>query len=142
MYSGTLRLSSDCKIIQNQCWWFMGAKLFSVLLRFISTSLSFFIYSRHCKEPFAVLVSSLLTRWICIVGSHVKHGCVLTFSFSAYVQIKSFFGSLTEETGSEMRCIQQTYETIEDNIRWMDTNFPLLKAWLDKRNHRVAHDDL
>ncbi|CAK6959837.1 endoplasmic reticulum aminopeptidase 1b [Scomber scombrus] len=57
-------------------------------------------------------------------------------------EIKSFFGSLTEETGSEMRCIKQTYETIEDNIRWMDTNFPLLKAWLDKRNHRVAHDDL
>ncbi|XP_053181122.1 endoplasmic reticulum aminopeptidase 1b [Scomber japonicus] len=57
-------------------------------------------------------------------------------------EIKSFFGSLTEEAGSEMRCIQQTYETIEDNIRWMDTNFPLLKAWLDKRNHRVAHDDL
>ncbi|KAM7415828.1 hypothetical protein PAMA_018063 [Pampus argenteus] len=57
-------------------------------------------------------------------------------------EVRSFFGSLTEETGSEMRCIQQAYETIEDNIRWMDTNFPLLQAWLDKRNHRVAHVDL
>ncbi|KAM7391261.1 hypothetical protein PAMP_021961 [Pampus punctatissimus] len=57
-------------------------------------------------------------------------------------EIRSFFSSLTEETGSEMRCIQQAYETIEDNIRWMDTNFPLLQAWLDKRNHRVAHVDL
>lgn len=57
-------------------------------------------------------------------------------------EIKSFFSSLTEETGSEMRCIQQTYETIEDNIRWMDTNLPLLQAWLNKRNHRVVHVDL
>uniref|UniRef100_A0AAQ5Y5X3 Aminopeptidase n=1 Tax=Amphiprion ocellaris TaxID=80972 RepID=A0AAQ5Y5X3_AMPOC len=57
-------------------------------------------------------------------------------------EIRSFFGSLTEETGSEMRCIQQTYETIEDNIRWMDKNLPLLQAWLNKRNHRVPHEDL
>uniref|UniRef100_A0A671WXH7 Aminopeptidase n=1 Tax=Sparus aurata TaxID=8175 RepID=A0A671WXH7_SPAAU len=42
-------------------------------------------------------------------------------------EVKSFFGSLTEETGSELRCIRQTYETIEDNIRWMDTNLPLLQ---------------
>lgn len=53
-------------------------------------------------------------------------------------EVQSFFGSLTEETGSEMRCIQQTYETIEDNIRWMDTNLPLLQAWLDKHSHRVG----
>lgn len=57
-------------------------------------------------------------------------------------EIRGFFGSLTEETGSEMRCIQQTYETIEDNIRWMDTNLPLLQAWLDKRSRRVNHEDL
>uniref|UniRef100_A0A3B5A994 Aminopeptidase n=1 Tax=Stegastes partitus TaxID=144197 RepID=A0A3B5A994_9TELE len=57
-------------------------------------------------------------------------------------EVRSFFGSLTEETGSEMRCIQQAYETIEDNIRWMDTNLPLLQAWLDKRTHRVSHEDL
>uniref|UniRef100_A0A8C2WE39 Aminopeptidase n=1 Tax=Cyclopterus lumpus TaxID=8103 RepID=A0A8C2WE39_CYCLU len=52
-------------------------------------------------------------------------------------EVRSFFGSLTEESGSEMRCIRQTYETIEENIRWMDTNRPLLQAWLDKRSHRV-----
>ncbi|KAG7221274.1 hypothetical protein INR49_017339 [Caranx melampygus] len=57
-------------------------------------------------------------------------------------EVRSFFNSLTEETGSEMRCIQQTYETIEDNIRWMDTNLPLLQAWLDKRAHRAPHEDL
>uniref|UniRef100_A0A673C1M5 Aminopeptidase n=1 Tax=Sphaeramia orbicularis TaxID=375764 RepID=A0A673C1M5_9TELE len=47
-------------------------------------------------------------------------------------EVKSFFGSLTEETGSEMRCIQQAYETIEDNIRWTDSNLPLLQNWLNK----------
>uniref|UniRef100_A0A671X2S8 Aminopeptidase n=1 Tax=Sparus aurata TaxID=8175 RepID=A0A671X2S8_SPAAU len=57
-------------------------------------------------------------------------------------EVKSFFGSLTEETGSELRCIRQTYETIEDNIRWMDTNLPLLQAWLDKRSRRAVHEDL
>ncbi|TNN44636.1 Endoplasmic reticulum aminopeptidase 1 [Liparis tanakae] len=53
-------------------------------------------------------------------------------------EVRSFFGSLTEESGSEMRCIRQTYETIEENIRWMDTNRPLLQAWLDKRSRRAA----
>ncbi|XP_035514165.1 LOW QUALITY PROTEIN: endoplasmic reticulum aminopeptidase 1b [Morone saxatilis] len=57
-------------------------------------------------------------------------------------EVRSFFGSLTEETGSEMRCIRQAYETIEDNIRWMDTNLPLLQAWLDKRSRRDVHEDL
>lgn len=57
-------------------------------------------------------------------------------------EVKSFFGSLTEEAGSEMRCIRQAYETIEDNIRWMDKNLPLLQAWLDKHRHRPLHDDL
>uniref|UniRef100_A0A667XJV5 Aminopeptidase n=1 Tax=Myripristis murdjan TaxID=586833 RepID=A0A667XJV5_9TELE len=47
-------------------------------------------------------------------------------------EVRSFFDSLTEETGSEMRCIQQTYETIEENIRWMDTHLPLLQAWLNR----------
>uniref|UniRef100_A0A8C6PTC6 Aminopeptidase n=1 Tax=Nothobranchius furzeri TaxID=105023 RepID=A0A8C6PTC6_NOTFU len=57
-------------------------------------------------------------------------------------EIRSFFDSLTEETGSQMRCIQQTYETIEDNIRWTDTNLPLLQSWLNKRSRRATHEDL
>ncbi|KAK2837913.1 hypothetical protein Q5P01_015125 [Channa striata] len=57
-------------------------------------------------------------------------------------EVRRFFSSLTEETGSEMRCIQQAYETIEENIRWMDTNLPLLQAWLDRHSRRVAHEDL
>ncbi|XP_068460790.1 endoplasmic reticulum aminopeptidase 1b isoform X2 [Clinocottus analis] len=57
-------------------------------------------------------------------------------------EVRSFFGSLTEESGSEMRCIRQTYETIEENIRWANTNLPLLQAWLDKRSQRARHLDL
>ncbi|CAN9512905.1 unnamed protein product [Ophioblennius macclurei] len=57
-------------------------------------------------------------------------------------EVQAFFGSLTEETGSELRCIQQTYETIEDNIRWMNTNLPLLQAWLEKRSRTTTHEDL
>uniref|UniRef100_A0A8C5HZ00 Aminopeptidase n=1 Tax=Gouania willdenowi TaxID=441366 RepID=A0A8C5HZ00_GOUWI len=56
-------------------------------------------------------------------------------------EMRGFFNSLTEETGSEMRCIQQAYQTVEDNIRWMDTNLPLLKAWLDKQHHRATHEE-
>ncbi|KAI4820423.1 hypothetical protein KUCAC02_028401 [Chaenocephalus aceratus] len=57
-------------------------------------------------------------------------------------EVRSFFGSLDEESGSEMRCIRQAYETIEDNIRWTDRNLPLLQAWLDKRRPRALHEDL
>uniref|UniRef100_A0A8C2GMI9 Aminopeptidase n=1 Tax=Cyprinus carpio TaxID=7962 RepID=A0A8C2GMI9_CYPCA len=42
-------------------------------------------------------------------------------------EIRSFFGSLRAETGAELRCIQQALENIEENIRWMDKNLPLLK---------------
>ncbi|KAL6114743.1 erap1 [Pungitius sinensis] len=56
-------------------------------------------------------------------------------------EVRSFFGSLTEESGSKMRCIRQTYETIEENIRWMDSNLPLLQAWLQRRSRR-EHEDL
>lgn len=57
-------------------------------------------------------------------------------------EVRSFFGSLTEEMGSEMRCIKQTYESIEDNIRWMDANLPLLQAWLHRRSNKLSHEDL
>lgn len=82
-----------------------------------------------------------------IISSHEQHfvnGSVEHWfqNKSVCAQVRSFFGSLTEETGSEMRCIRQTYETIEDNIRWMDTNLPLLQAWLDKRSRRNVHEDL
>lgn len=69
-------------------------------------------------------------------------GYVFKSTYTVCTQVRNFFGSLTEETGSEMRCIRQTYETIEDNIRWMDTNLSVLQAWLDKHTRRAVHDDL
>ncbi|XP_058230819.1 endoplasmic reticulum aminopeptidase 1b [Hemibagrus wyckioides] len=62
-------------------------------------------------------------------------------------EIRSFFGSLSAETGSELRCIQQALENVEENIRWMDKNLPLLQAWLDKNHpesqkHYDLHTDL
>uniref|UniRef100_A0AAY4ECQ9 Aminopeptidase n=1 Tax=Denticeps clupeoides TaxID=299321 RepID=A0AAY4ECQ9_9TELE len=48
-------------------------------------------------------------------------------------EVKDFFGSLEIETGSGLRSIQLAIEKIEENIRWMDRNLPLLKGWLD--NH-------
>ncbi|XP_047448476.1 endoplasmic reticulum aminopeptidase 1b [Mugil cephalus] len=75
--------------------------------------------------------------------SHMVTGVTNQYSTREMLdEIRSFFGSLTEETGSEMRCIQQSYETIEENIRWMDANVPLLQAWLNKRTHPVPHEDL
>lgn len=68
---------------------------------------------------------------------------LILFFTPSVTQVRSFFGSLTEESGSDMRCILQAYESIEDNIRWMDANLPLLQAWLDKRSRRsVVHEDL
>uniref|UniRef100_A0AAA9S835 Aminopeptidase n=3 Tax=Bos TaxID=9903 RepID=A0AAA9S835_BOVIN len=44
-------------------------------------------------------------------------------------EVKEFFSSL-KENGSQLRCVQQTIETIEENIRWMDKNFDKIRAWL------------
>ncbi|XP_075037443.1 endoplasmic reticulum aminopeptidase 1-like [Mixophyes fleayi] len=33
--------------------------------------------------------------------------------------------------GSQLRSVQQAKETIEENIKWMDKNFELVKTWLD-----------
>uniref|UniRef100_A0AAQ6IIF4 Aminopeptidase n=1 Tax=Anabas testudineus TaxID=64144 RepID=A0AAQ6IIF4_ANATE len=75
--------------------------------------------------------------------SHMVTGVTNQYSTKEMLdEVRSFFGSLTEETGSGMRCIQQAYETIEDNIRWMDNNLPLLQAWLDKHSRRTIHEDL
>ncbi|NXW65200.1 ERAP1 aminopeptidase, partial [Eurystomus gularis] len=48
---------------------------------------------------------------------------------SQLAQVKEFFSSLDEKS-SQLRCVQQAIETIEDNIQWMDRNFEELKTWL------------
>ncbi|KAF7701086.1 endoplasmic reticulum aminopeptidase 1 isoform X1 [Silurus meridionalis] len=49
-------------------------------------------------------------------------------------EVHSFFSSLEVDMGSELRSIQQALENIEENIRWMDRNIPLLKDWLNRHN--------
>uniref|UniRef100_H0VNK8 Aminopeptidase n=2 Tax=Cavia porcellus TaxID=10141 RepID=H0VNK8_CAVPO len=51
-------------------------------------------------------------------------------------EVKGFFHSL-EENGSQLRCVQQTIETIEENIRWMDKNFDKIRAWLQRGQPEV-----
>lgn len=48
-------------------------------------------------------------------------------------QVTEFF-DLLKENGSQLRCVQQAKETIGENISWMDKNFDLVKAWLEKNN--------
>uniref|UniRef100_A0A4W5KZW1 Aminopeptidase n=1 Tax=Hucho hucho TaxID=62062 RepID=A0A4W5KZW1_9TELE len=86
------------------------------------------------------------------LGSHSISGMVtgVTNQYSTREmldEVRGFFDSLSEETGSGLRCIQQTYESIEENIRWMDQHLPQLKAWLDRQAQRArkgtqGHEDL
>ncbi|KAK6305975.1 hypothetical protein J4Q44_G00229000 [Coregonus suidteri] len=86
------------------------------------------------------------------LGSHSISGMVtgVTNQYSTREmldEVRGFFDSLSEETGSGLRCIQQTYESIEENIRWMDKHLPQLQAWLDRqaqgaRTERQDHEDL
>ncbi|MEE6458833.1 hypothetical protein FKM82_000444 [Ascaphus truei] len=48
-------------------------------------------------------------------------------------EVTDFFDSL-KENGSQLRCVQQAKETIEENIRWMDKNFDLVKIWLQNNS--------
>ncbi|KAK6492381.1 endoplasmic reticulum aminopeptidase 1-like [Huso huso] len=48
-------------------------------------------------------------------------------------EVRGFFEAL-EESGSQLRCVQQAVESIEENIRWMDKNLDKVKGWL-QRNH-------
>ncbi|NXD10862.1 ERAP1 aminopeptidase, partial [Nothocercus nigrocapillus] len=51
---------------------------------------------------------------------------------SQLIEVKEFFNSLDEKS-SQLRCVQQAIETIEDNIQWMDRNFEEIKTWLQNK---------
>ncbi|NXA31968.1 ERAP1 aminopeptidase, partial [Eudromia elegans] len=51
---------------------------------------------------------------------------------SQLLEVQEFFNSLDEKS-SQLRCVQQALETIEDNIRWMDRNFDEIKTWLQNK---------
>ncbi|MBN3324172.1 ERAP1 aminopeptidase, partial [Atractosteus spatula] len=54
-------------------------------------------------------------------------------------EVRAFFASL-EDNGSQLRCVQQALESVEENIRWMDRNLPLLQAWLDRQGAGPGSD--
>ncbi|XP_004456002.2 endoplasmic reticulum aminopeptidase 1 [Dasypus novemcinctus] len=61
-------------------------------------------------------------------------GTTSQFSTRARLEeVKGFFSSL-KENGSQLRCVQQTIETIEENIRWMDKNFDKIRVWLQNES--------
>ncbi|XP_010620154.1 endoplasmic reticulum aminopeptidase 1 isoform X2 [Fukomys damarensis] len=62
--------------------------------------------------------------------AHMVMGTTNQFSTrTKLAEVKGFFHSL-KESGSQLRCVQQTIETIEENIRWMDKNFDKIRVWL------------
>uniref|UniRef100_A0A8D2ARM6 Aminopeptidase n=1 Tax=Sciurus vulgaris TaxID=55149 RepID=A0A8D2ARM6_SCIVU len=62
--------------------------------------------------------------------AHMVIGTTSQFSTRTRLEeVKGFFSSL-KENGSQLRCVQQTIETIEENIRWMDKNFDKIRVWL------------
>ncbi|XP_063309750.1 endoplasmic reticulum aminopeptidase 1 [Pelobates fuscus] len=58
-------------------------------------------------------------------------GVTKLYSTKEWLQeVAGFFEQLNEK-GSQLRCVQQARENIEENIRWMDKNFELIKRWLE-----------
>lgn len=81
------------------------------------------------------------------LGSHsIAHMVVgVTNQYSTremLAEVRNFFSLLQPETGAELRCIQQAVENIEENIRWMDKNLPLLKAWLHRYYDQQKNTEL
>ncbi|XP_055459979.1 endoplasmic reticulum aminopeptidase 1 isoform X1 [Psammomys obesus] len=69
--------------------------------------------------------------------AHMVTGTTERFSTRARLQeVKEFFSSL-KENGSQLRCVQQTIETIEENIRWMDKNLDKIIIWLQKKKQEL-----
>ncbi|MEJ1275496.1 hypothetical protein NN561_006393 [Cricetulus griseus] len=69
--------------------------------------------------------------------SYMVLGTTDQFSTRARLEeVKGFFSSL-KENGSQLRCVQQTIEAIEENIRWMEKNFEKIRLWLQKEKLEI-----
>lgn len=69
--------------------------------------------------------------------AHMVMGTTDQFSTRARLEeVKGFFSSL-KENGSQLRCVQQAIEAIEENIRWMDKNFEKIRLWLQKEKLEI-----
>ncbi|KAM9694255.1 endoplasmic reticulum aminopeptidase 1 [Trichechus inunguis] len=66
--------------------------------------------------------------------TNIVMGTTNQFSTRTWLEeVKGFFSSL-KDNGSQLRCVQQTIEIIEENIRWMDKNFDKIRMWLQNEN--------
>ncbi|XP_067838978.1 endoplasmic reticulum aminopeptidase 1-like isoform X1 [Heptranchias perlo] len=62
--------------------------------------------------------------------AHIVTGVTSQYSTKLKLEeVRRFFESL-KDNGSQLRCVQQALETIEENIRWMDKNFVKISTWL------------
>ncbi|XP_075037393.1 endoplasmic reticulum aminopeptidase 1-like [Mixophyes fleayi] len=72
------------------------------------------------------------------LGSHTLGemvvGVTKLFSTREWLEEVTEFFDLLKENGSQLRSVQQAKETIEENIRWMDKNFDLVKTWLENNS--------
>ncbi|KAG8598308.1 hypothetical protein GDO81_002557 [Engystomops pustulosus] len=58
-------------------------------------------------------------------------GVTKLFSTREWLEEVMYFLESLKENGSQLRCVQQARETMEENIRWMDKNFHIIKTWLE-----------
>uniref|UniRef100_A0A672M2K7 Aminopeptidase n=1 Tax=Sinocyclocheilus grahami TaxID=75366 RepID=A0A672M2K7_SINGR len=94
------------------------------------------------KNPkgFKLAWDFLKTNWGKLVKKCVANICVRNImncfisTYKMLDEVQSFFGSLAQDQGSGLRSVQQALQKIQQNIRWMDGNVPLLKAWLDRNS--------
>ena len=49
-------------------------------------------------------------------------------------QIKSFAEENKATLSSAKREVKQAIETTEANVKWMENNYDIIKAWLEKQN--------
>ncbi|XP_039615182.1 endoplasmic reticulum aminopeptidase 1b [Polypterus senegalus] len=62
--------------------------------------------------------------------AHMVTGVTNQYSTKEMLEeVKLFFKSLGDN-GSQLRCVQQALETIEENKRWMDKYFENIRVWL------------
>ncbi|XP_040277503.1 endoplasmic reticulum aminopeptidase 1 [Bufo bufo] len=61
-------------------------------------------------------------------------GVTKLFSTREWLEEAMQFLESLKENGSQLRCVQQARETIEENIRWMDKNFDIVKTWLENNS--------
>uniref|UniRef100_A0A672LZE5 Aminopeptidase n=1 Tax=Sinocyclocheilus grahami TaxID=75366 RepID=A0A672LZE5_SINGR len=88
------------------------------------------------KNPkgFKLAWDFLKTNWGKLVKKCVANICVRNIMNCFISTYSHVLISWSQDQGSGLRSVQQALQKIQQNIRWMDGNVPLLKAWLDRNS--------